>query len=55
MDKKIKCPKCWVELPLFNEKGQHNFCPTISIGKNKIVEICIKCKMEEVVKKWENP
>ena len=49
----MKCPKCGIRLPIFNEKGQYNFCPTSSICKNKIVEICIKCKIDEVVKIWE--
>ncbi len=38
-----KCPGCRKELPLYNKKGNHNFCPT-SIGKG-IIEICMDCKM----------
>lgn len=51
---KMKCPKCGVELPVFNEKGQHNFCPSSTVIKGKIVDICMKCKMEEVVKVWQD-
>ena len=46
----IICPKCGVELSLFNEKGQHNFCPT-SASKGRIINICMKCKIEEIVAK----
>jgi hypothetical protein len=53
MDEKIKCPKCGVESSVFDEKGQHNFCPSGSAPLFKIVEICIKCKMEEVIAKWK--
>lgn len=52
MEKKIKCPKCGVELPLFNEKGQHNFCPT-SIPNERIIDVCIKCKIEAIVERWK--
>lgn len=57
----FECPKCGAKLPLFNEKGQHNFCPTLWEDSKtvdgvwhpqKIIEICMKCKMEEVVEKW---
>jgi hypothetical protein len=53
-DFKIKCQKCEVELPIFNEKGQHNFCPA-STPDGGIVNLCMKCKMDEVVEKWKNP
>jgi hypothetical protein len=54
MDKKIKCPKCGRELLQFNEAGQHNFCPTSKFAPGKIVHVCMKCKIEEVVDKWKN-
>jgi hypothetical protein len=52
MNDKIKCQKCGVEFSPFNEKGKHNFCP-LSLPNGKIINVCIKCKMEEIVKKWE--
>jgi len=51
----FECPKCGVKLPLFDEKDQHNFCPSSEALPGRIVEICMKCKMEEVVAKWKNP
>lgn len=53
-DFKTKCPKCKVELPVFNENGQHNFCQA-SMPSGGIVNLCMKCKMDEVVEKWKNP
>ena len=48
---KMKCKKCGAELPIFNEKGQHNFCP-LSLPNGKIIDVCMKCKMQEIVEKW---
>ncbi|MCX6721235.1 MAG: hypothetical protein NT026_01380 [Candidatus Staskawiczbacteria bacterium] len=53
MENKIKCPKCGVELPQFDERGQHNFCPTSEFVPGKILNVCMKCKMEEVVREWK--
>lgn len=50
----MKCSKCGVELPVFNGKGQHNFCPSSEAVKGRIVEICMKCKMEEVLARWHD-
>ena len=47
-----KCLKCGIELPDFTKDGKHNFCPSSEAFKGRIVEICMKCKMEEVVEKW---
>ena len=47
----VTCPKCNIKLPLFDEKGAHNFCPTAS-SNGEIVNICMKCKMDEVKKHW---
>ena len=48
-----ECPKCKKEPPSFDENGKHNFCPSSEFEKGKIVEICMKCKMAEVIEKWE--
>lgn len=53
MEHKLTCPKCGVELPLFTEHGKHNFCPSSEYKQGKIVELCMKCKMEEVVVIWQ--
>lgn len=45
------CPKCNTKLPIFNEKGMHNFCPA-STPNGGIIDICMKCKMDEVKKHW---
>jgi uncharacterized Zn finger protein (UPF0148 family) len=50
-----KCPKCGIELLMMDKDGKHNFCPSSEAFSGRIVEICMKCKMEEVVAKWENP
>jgi len=52
MEYKQTCPKCGRKLPLFNEGGQHNFCPSSEFEQGKIVDLCMKCKMEEVVALW---
>lgn len=49
------CPKCSIKLPLFAKDGKHNFCPSSKAFEGKIVEICMKCKMDEVVEDWKNP
>jgi len=58
------CKKCGKSYPtwrlhLFSgEKRKrlaYNFCPSSEAIPGRIVEICMKCKMEEVVEKWENP
>lgn len=46
------CPKCKVKIPVYNEEGKHNFCPSSEFEQGKIVDLCMKCKMEEVVEKW---
>ncbi|OGZ64233.1 MAG: hypothetical protein A2998_00355 [Candidatus Staskawiczbacteria bacterium RIFCSPLOWO2_01_FULL_37_25b] len=55
------CKKCGKSYPIWQlhlflgEKRKrlaHNFCPSSEAIKGRIVEICMKCKMEEVVKKW---
>ena len=39
-------PKCQESGPMFNDKGQHNFCPTS--GKNGgVITVCMKCKSAE--------
>jgi primosomal protein N' len=43
----MKCPRCGKELPEYDEKAQHNFCPTCSDGQN-VVFICMDCKMSEL-------
>ncbi len=52
MDTKVKCPKCGAELPPFNEKGNHNFCPT-NDENGEIISVCMKCKMGEILEKWK--
>ncbi len=47
----VTCPKCKIKLPSFDERGMHNFCPKVS-DTREIVNICIKCKMDEVKKHW---
>ena len=58
------CKKCGKFLPIWRlhlfsgerrERLAHNFCPSSETVKGRIVEICMKCKIEEVVAKWENP
>jgi hypothetical protein len=39
------CPRCSISLPIMDEKGQHNFCPTIAGGK--VISVCMKCKLFE--------
>jgi len=51
---KMKCPKCGIELSVFDKDGKHNFCPA-STPDGKIINLCMKCKMEEVVEKWKHP
>lgn len=48
----LTCPKCGNKLPLMDENGKHNFCPSSEFVKEKIVEICMQCKMEEVAGRW---
>lgn len=61
-----KCPKCGKSIPIWRlrlfsgEKEPrlaHNFCPSSETVPGKIVEICMKCKMEEVEKnkQWNQP
>lgn len=45
MEIKHKCLRCGVELPEFDEKGQHNFCPA-STPEGKIISLCMACKMQ---------
>ncbi|MGD0577253.1 MAG: hypothetical protein ABSA74_04210 [Candidatus Staskawiczbacteria bacterium] len=54
------CPKCGREYPIWRlhlyigEKAMrlaHNFCPADD-PSGKIVELCMKCKMDGVVEKW---
>lgn len=58
------CPKCGKSYPVWRfhlfyeetkERLAHNFCPSSEAFPSRIVEICMKCKIEEVVAKWENP
>ncbi|MCX6760425.1 MAG: hypothetical protein NTW46_03740 [Candidatus Nealsonbacteria bacterium] len=46
------CPKCEIKLPYFTKDGKHNFVPSVN-QNGKIIDICMKCKMEEIIKKWE--
>ena len=47
-----KCPRCGIELPIWCIRKRvldgkpylaHNFCP--ASDENKIIDLCIKCKM----------
>jgi hypothetical protein len=51
MDAKMKCQnqKCNAELPIFDEKGNHNFCPQVQ-KNGKIIDVCMKCKTAELEK-----
>lgn len=44
------CPKCNIKLPVFNDNGMHNFCPT-ALDNGQVVAICMTCKMDEVKKR----
>lgn len=46
------CPKCGIKLPFFTEDGKHNFVPSVD-QNGKIINLCMKCKMEEVTRKWK--
>lgn len=45
------CPRCGKRAPEFDERGMHNFCPATYEPRN----ICMDCKMKEVLAKWKNP
>jgi len=55
MDAKMKCqnPKCGVELPVLDKKGNHNFCPQVQKNGKDIIHVCMKCKTAEVEKIWK--
>lgn len=46
----VTCPRCGKKAPEFDEQGKHNFCPA-SKG-NKVVTICMECKMRDVTNSW---
>jgi len=46
-----RCLKCGQWLPMFAEDGKHNFCPA-STKDGGIINLCIKCKVEEVIEAW---
>ena len=52
MEYEQTCPKCGVKLPPSSEEGKHNFCPSSEFIRGKIVEICMECKIQEVVAIW---
>jgi len=39
----MTCRLCGKQLPLFDGKGQHNFCPAIFGGN--VINLCIDCKV----------
>ncbi|MSU54645.1 MAG: hypothetical protein EXS48_02285 [Candidatus Staskawiczbacteria bacterium] len=45
------CDKCAAKLSIFTETGMHNFCPT-STSLGEVISVCMKCKMDEVKKRW---
>lgn len=44
-----KCEICGIELPDRKDDGRHNFVPLFDPLDGKIKEVCLKCKMREVV------
>lgn len=56
------CAICKEKMPALNERGEHNFCPSV-LEKSRtengvwrasvIKDICIKCKIREVLKSWK--
>jgi len=46
------CQICQEKLSIFTKGGKHNFCPG-SFQNGQIVNICIKCKMKEILKAWK--
>jgi len=46
------CARCGKKLSIMTEDGKHNFCPT-STDDNRIIEICMSCKMAEGEKREE--
>ena len=44
-------PKCTTAGPVFDEAGQHNFCPA-SADNGNIIIICMKCKQKEIIARW---
>ena len=47
----LVCEKCGKQGPVFNETGQHNFCPTSAVGGD-IITVCMECKINEEVARW---
>jgi hypothetical protein len=43
----MHCERCNKSAPIFDENGQHNFCPA-STEDGKIIYLCMSCKMEEI-------
>lgn len=50
MDALRACPDCGKKATTFDKNGNHNFCPA-SKG-DKVVEICMECKMKEIKALW---
>ncbi len=47
----IVCEKCGKSGPVFNEVGQHNFCPANAIN-GKLITIFMECKRNEITAHW---
>lgn len=52
MENRAICPECGANLPIFTDDGNHNFVPHIKDGK--FINICIKCKVDEVTATWNH-
>ena len=55
------CPKCGKSYPVWRlhlflgeqqKRLAHNFCPSSEAFRGRIVDICMKCKMEEIESLW---
>lgn len=44
----IECQNCGKRLPQFGPDGRHNFSFSSRHPGNKIRQVCMKCKMEEL-------
>lgn len=51
MQNKI-CPICKRELPVFDAEDRYNFCPSARVVEDQVVDICRKCKIDEIVLLW---
>jgi len=56
------CEKCGGSYPIWRlhlfsgeqkKRLAHNFCPSSEAFPGRIVDICMDCKMKEVVAKWK--